>query len=158
MIAVARKPTTAIHLRWMIRKDMQEVLAIEAGSFQFPWSEEDFIRALRQRNVIGFIAEQNESVVGFMVYLLEKKRLHLLNIAVHPGYRNQRVGEAMVKRLIGKLSKGSRNRIMLEVRETNLPAQLFFRAMGFRAVSVLRDFYEGTPEDAFLFQYRHKEG
>ena len=44
---------------------------------------------------------------------------------------------------------------MLEVRETNLPAQLFFRAHGFRAVSVLRDFYEDTAEDAYLMQYRH---
>ena len=44
---------------------------------------------------------------------------------------------------------------MLEVRETNLPAQLFFRQLGFRAVSVLRDFYEDTTEDAYLMQYRH---
>jgi len=44
---------------------------------------------------------------------------------------------------------------MLEIRETNLSAQLFFRALGFRAVSVLRDFYEDTPEDAYLMQYRY---
>ncbi|MEM7316575.1 MAG: ribosomal-protein-alanine N-acetyltransferase RimI, partial [Planctomycetota bacterium] len=46
-----------------------------------------------------------------------------------------------------------RNRIMLEVRETNLQAQLFFRSGGFKAVSVLRDFYEDTVEDAYMMQY-----
>jgi len=45
---------------------------------------------------------------------------------------------------------------MLEVRETNLDAQLFFRRMGFRAVSVLRDFYDDTVEDAYVMQYRHE--
>ena len=45
---------------------------------------------------------------------------------------------------------------MLEVRETNLAAQLFFRGQGFRAVSVLREFYDDTPEDAYLMQYRYR--
>jgi ribosomal-protein-alanine N-acetyltransferase len=44
---------------------------------------------------------------------------------------------------------------MLEVRETNLPAQLFFRGMGFKAISLLKDFYEDTTEDAYLMQYRY---
>jgi ribosomal-protein-alanine N-acetyltransferase len=41
------------------------------------------------------------------------------------------------------------------VRETNLPAQLFFKAAGFRAVTVLRAYYEDSPEDAYLMQFRH---
>jgi ribosomal-protein-alanine N-acetyltransferase len=44
---------------------------------------------------------------------------------------------------------------MLEIRETNLSAQLFFRDAGFRAISVLRSFYDDTPEDAYLMQYRY---
>jgi ribosomal-protein-alanine N-acetyltransferase len=42
---------------------------------------------------------------------------------------------------------------VLEVRETNLPAQLFFRSLGFRATSVLKDFYRDSTEDAYLMQY-----
>ena len=37
-----------------------------------------------------------------------------------------------------------------------MAAQLFFRANGFRAVSVLRHYYEDTPEDAYLMQYRYR--
>ena len=59
-----------------------------------------------------------------------------------------------IEKLTGKLSHQRRSRILLEVRETNLAAQLFFRKCGFRAVSVLRDFYEDTTEDAYLMQYR----
>ena len=48
-----QKQLVRTHIRWMIRRDMPEVLAIEAASFEFPWLEDDFIRCLRQRNCIG---------------------------------------------------------------------------------------------------------
>jgi ribosomal-protein-alanine N-acetyltransferase len=149
------KTQLPVHIRWMIRRDMPEVLAIESQSFEFPWSEEDFIRCLRQRNCIGMVAEHNERVVGFMIYELHKNRLHILNFAVNEQLRRRGIGSQMIRKLVSKLSRERRNRVMLEIRETNLAAQLFFRDLGFRAVSVLRAFYEDTPEDAYLMQYRY---
>ncbi len=139
-----------VHIRWMIRRDMPEVLQTEKSSFEFPWSEEDFLRCLRQRNCIGMVAEQNEHVVGFMIYELHKDQLHVLNFAVAPQLRRREVGSQMVEKLISKLSDRRRRRIVLEVRETNLAAQMFFKNLGFRAVSLLRDFYEDTVEDAYV--------
>ncbi|MGC3971558.1 MAG: ribosomal protein S18-alanine N-acetyltransferase [Pirellulales bacterium] len=145
------------HVRWMIRRDMTEVLAIEAESFEFPWSEEEFIRCLRQRNCIGMVAELDDKIVGYMIYELHKNRLHILNFAVAAAGRRHGVGGRMVQKLVGKLSPQRRSRILLEVRETNLAAQLFFRSQGFKAVSVLRDFYDDTTEDAYVMQYRYRE-
>jgi ribosomal-protein-alanine N-acetyltransferase len=139
----------------MIRRDMPEVLAIERDSFEFPWFEEEFVRCLRQRNCIGMVAEHAERVVGFMIYELHKTRLHILNFAVAPDMRRRGVGRQMAEKLVGKLSSQRRTRISLEVRETNLPAQIFFRQNGFRATSVLHDFYEDSPEDAYLMQFYH---
>ncbi len=150
------KQDVCVHIRWMIRRDMPEVLDIEGQSFEFPWSEEDFIRCLRQRNCIGMVAEFEEQVVGFMIYELHKTRLHVLNFAVNPKFRRRAVGQAMMSKLVSKLSHQRRNRILLEVRETNLAAQLFFRRIGFRAVSVLRDFYDDTTEDAYLMQFTYQ--
>lgn len=146
-----------VHIRWAIRQDMGEVLEIENESFEFPWSEEDFIRYLRQSNSIGMVCEYDERIVGFMLYELHKKWLHPLNFAVHPAFRRRDVGTQMVEKLITKLSKQRRNRIQLAIRETNLRGQLFFRSQGFRAISVLRDYYDDTPEDAYLMQYVYDE-
>jgi len=140
----------------MIRRDIPEVLAIEAESFEFSWSEEDFIRCLRQRNCIGMVAQYDDQVVGFMIYELQKTRIHALNFAVAKNYRRRGVGSQMIAKLTGKLSAQRRNRILLEVRETNLPAQLFFRGNGFRATGVLHDHYDDTPEDAYKMQYRYR--
>lgn len=142
------------HVRWMIRRDMPEVLDIEARTFEFPWNEEHFIRCLRVRNNIGMIAERKDRVDGFMVYELHKTSLRVLNFAVRPECRREGIGKAMVDKLKSKLDPKRRNRLSLEVRETNLTGQLFFRSQGFKAVSVLRDYYDDFPEDAYVFQFR----
>ena len=81
------KGQVRVHIRWMIRRDMPEVLQTEQESFEFSWSEEDFLRCLRQRNCIGMVAEQGERVIGFMIYELHKQKLHIINFAVHPQFR-----------------------------------------------------------------------
>lgn len=150
------KQELRVHIRWMIRRDMPEVLDIERESFEFPWFEEDFIRCLRQRNCIGMVAEHGEQVVGFMIYELHKSRLHVLNFAVAQTARLRGVGRQMVEKLVSKLSSQRRTRISLEVRETNLAAQLFFKQVGFRATSVLRAYYEDSPEDAYVMQFHYE--
>jgi ribosomal-protein-alanine N-acetyltransferase len=148
------KEQVRVHIRWMIRRDMPEVLQTEQQSFEYAWTEEDFLRCLRQRNCIGMVAEQGEKVVGFMIYELHKAKLHILNFAVNAAWRHAGVGGQMVAKLISKLSSHRRTRITLEVRETNLAAQLFFSKQGFRAVRVLRGYYEDSGEDAFVMQYQ----
>ena len=152
-MATAEQDQLQIHVRWMIRRDMPEVLEIEQEAFEFPWSEEDFTRCMRQRNCIGMVAEIADSVVAFMIYELHRSRLHVLNFAVRRSHRRLGIGTQMMEKLVAKLSPERRNRIVLEVRERNLPAQLFFRSLGYRAISVLKDFYQDTTEDAYLMQY-----
>ena len=142
-----------IHVRWMIRRDMAEVLEIEQEAFEFPWSDDDFTRCMRQRNCIGMVAEMADSVVAFMIYELHRSRLHVLNFAVRRSHRRLGIGTQMMEKLVGKLTPERRSRVVLEVRERNLPAQLFFRTLGYRAISVLKDFYQDTTEDAYLMQY-----
>jgi ribosomal-protein-alanine N-acetyltransferase len=59
-------PILRPHIRWMIRRDLPEVLRIENAAFPFPWSESDFLRCLRQRNTIGMSVEYDDRFVGFL--------------------------------------------------------------------------------------------
>lgn len=150
----SQKQAISVQIRWMIRRDMPEVLRIENDSFEFNWSEEDFLACLRQRNCIGMVAEHEGHVVGFMIYELHKTSLHILNFAVAPQFRRTGVGAQMIEKLINKLSQQRRQEIVLEVRETNLAAQLFYHTQGFRAVRVLRNHYADSAEDAYVMNYR----
>ena len=61
---------TCVYMRWMIRRDIPEVVQIENKSSDNPWSKEDFEKKLRNRYIIGIIAEHNELIVGFIIYEL----------------------------------------------------------------------------------------
>lgn len=144
------------HIRWMIRRDLPRVLEIENDCFPDPWTEDNFVACLRQRNIIGMVADDRDETVGFMLHELHRNRLHVINFAVCPKRRREGVGDAMIRKLTGKLGD-IRNRITLHVCERNLNGQLFFRACGFRAVSVVREMYD-DGQDAYLFRYSHWTG
>ena len=141
-----------VHIRWMIRRDMGEVLAIERQSFESAWTEEDFLNYLRQRNCIGMVAEHNDRIIGFMIYELHKGRMHLLNFAVASSHRRNGVGSQMVGKLEMKLASHRRSKLTLAIRERNLAGQMFFRSQGFRCVKTLRAYYPETGEDALLME------
>jgi ribosomal-protein-alanine N-acetyltransferase len=153
---VDKKRKAEIIVRPIIRRDFKEVLTIEAEIFQFPWLAGDFEKVLRGVHCYGAVAEYQDTVVGFVVFELLKHHIRVLNLAVEGWHRRCGVGRMMIEKLVGRLSVLRRRAITCEIRESNLDAQLFFCAVGFRAVAVLRDFYENTPEDAYLFTRFYK--
>ncbi len=135
-------------IRWMIRRDMPEVLLIEQESFERLWTEDDFIRCLRQRNCIGMVAEYEERVVGFMIYELLKNRIRILNFAVAPSFRRKGVGRQMAEKLKARLS-ATRTSISIEIPRNSIFAELaiyFFGTMGFEPLP------PRTPPDAWLLK------
>ncbi len=152
-----KRSKSCLYIRWIMDRDMPEVLEIENRSFEFPWLEEDFIGCLHQRNCVGMVAKHDGRVVGFMIYFLEANRIELDNLAVDPEYRRRGVGAHMVQKLIDKLSSQRRRRLVVKVRERNLDGHLFFRRVGLRVTAVLRGFFEETGEDAYRFEYRVKD-
>ncbi len=154
---VANRRNDSTHLRWMVLRDIPEVSAIEKACFEFSWTEEEFLKCLKQRNCVGMVAERNDVIIGFMIYEMSKNRINLLNLGIQPALRGQNVGRQLIQKLAGKLTGERRNRITCEIRERNLNAQLFLRALGFRAVGILRNFYEETQEDAYVMEYRVAE-
>ncbi len=158
-----------MHIRWLVKNDMPQVMAIERASFEVPWSEADFVRTLRTTNSIGQVCEVDRRVVGYMIYGFRPRELQLWNLAVAPLARRQGldtrvgVGTALVQKLIDKLGIAKpgyerRSRLVVDVRESNLAAQLFFKSCGLRAVKVIRNFYRDIAEDVYRFEYRLPTG
>lgn len=141
-----------VSVRFLIPRDMPDVLEIERASFDRPWNEDDFRCGMRQRNCIGLVAERHGEIVGFMIYELQKAKLVLLNLAVAPNARLQWVGHRLVRRLQDKVSQQRRKAIEVTVSDDNLDAHLFLRSQGFKAVAIERGYYE-DGEDAYVFRF-----
>ena len=140
------------NIRWIIRRDMPEVRVIEKASFEFPWSRDDFILALRQRNCVGMVAE-TDAIVGYMLYELHKEQLNIINFAVSPSFKRQGIGREMIEKLKSKLHEKRKSSLCVGIRETNFEAQQFFRASGFQVTNTLKNYYEDTTEDTYLMKF-----
>lgn len=144
---------TSVHIRWMIRRDVPEVLQIELGCSNHPWKEEDLLVLLRQRNCIGMVAEHGDRVVGFMVYELHRHHVDITRLCVSPKYMNTYIGSQMIKKLKDKLSSHRRTALHVTVRETDLRVQQFLRSHKFVARQVIRNHFEDTDEDGYFMLY-----
>lgn len=121
------------HVRWLIRRDTDEVLFISYATDR-PLTRETLADSLRGLNRIGMVVEVGEKVVGFMLYELHNDRLHVTHLAVHPLWQRVGIGAAMVEKLMSKLSERRRTRITLDVNERNVTGQIWLRGRGFLAV------------------------
>lgn len=144
-------------IRWMVNADLPEILDIEFNCFENPWSGKAFHAAKKNRDVVVMVADIEGQVVGYMVYELHKHFINVLNFAVHYEFRRKGVGRAMVAKLLDKLCREKRNKITLKVRDTNLGGQNFYKALGFKAVSVLYGAYSDSDDAAYLFEYNLEE-
>jgi len=122
------------HIRWMICRDMSEVLAIENESSEFPWKEEDLIRCLKQRNCVGMVVDYDDHVAGFMFYELNRESINVLKFAVKKGYRQLGIGTAMINKLFQKLSPDRRARITIGAISSSQP---FFEKYKFSKTDIL---------------------
>ena len=160
-----------IHQRWMIRRDLPEVLAIESASHRFPWSERDIERRLRQRNCIGRVALiphghasphdlERCCAIGFALFLLgARTHIRLLNLAVDPILRRLGVGTALVDHLKAKLDPAyfPGRQLVVWARETELDGLLFLRSQGFQATEVVRNHFSDSGEDAVVMRFTAPE-
>lgn len=145
-----------LKIDWMLRHDMEQVLQIEAQSFEPAscWTHEDFLSSLQQRLVIGSVAREGRKVLGYCVYelgdrLQGDREVRIQNLAVHPDHRRQGAASLLVKKLLSKLSTFNRNCLVCNVGDHNTAAHLFLRSQGLIATRVLRD----AIRDTYRFEY-----
>lgn len=144
-----------IDIRWMLRRDMYDIVDIERASFTSPWSVEEFVECLRKKNNIGIVAEHNKRVVSFLIYGLYDKYIEITNVATHPIYRNQGIATALITKIIDKLHPQRRTSIKINIAESNLSTQLFFQHLDFIAIDILSN--TDNKEDMYCLQYVQKQ-
>lgn len=128
----------------MIRRallcDIPEIVEIEDSSFDVPWP--DFLFKAHLNNP-GFVVYEQEKVLAYaMVGSSEDKRkAHLQSIAVHKEYLRQGIASKLLEWCIDLAKLYGFNKMMLEVRESNLTAQLFYLNNGFLVEGKIDGYY-----------------
>lgn len=137
-------------VREMAARDLGPVLAIEAESHPNAWSRDDFDRWLAQPHVSAHVLDAGEGVMGFFLVAVEGDHLHVVNLAVASVHRRRGLASRALRAIEGIARAKALERIHLEVRESNLAAQLLYKKSGYVATSILRGYY--GDEDGYLMR------
>ena len=142
----------SLSIRKMSFHDLQGVYDIEKLSNPTPWSKTSFSDCLRgfYQNLIVTIDKEQ---VAFCIMTVNFTESHLLNISVHPNYRNQGIGEILLKVSEKKAIKKGVTDIFLEVRESNKNAISFYKKNKYKYVGIRKNYYKlnSGSEDGLIF-------
>lgn len=129
-----------------------QIAELEKVCFADPWSVTSIETELSSRLSLWFVAMEGDTVVGYVGSQTVIDESDVMNIAVHPDYRRQGIGEALLETLADALrEKGSRG-LTLEARVSNTPAVSLYKKAGFLQVGLRKNYYRNPKEDALILR------
>lgn len=137
-------------IRFMCGYDVIRVADIEQEAFDCPWSHAEINDTRKREDVVGRVAiNGNGVVVGYAFVSMQDDRLALLSLAVCKQWRFCGIGRQLLEDVQAKLDPTGRSFCEMMVCERNVPAQLWLRECGLKAMKVVRNYFKADDR-----QYR----
>lgn len=139
-------------IRPMTEEDVEAVFLLESVCFPDPWSRKSIRDTLREERCCMLVAEEANILCGYLnsTYLFEE--LNLNRVAVLPDFRRRKIGASLLKALMDFCAAHGLTRLMLEVREGNLPARKLYESFGFVSLGQRKNFYQNPPEAGVIME------
>lgn len=145
-----------VRIRNFEENDLFNVMNIADISLQEDYDEEVFLTIMDAWNAGIFVAEVQNTLVGFISGTFGgdvKNSGRILMLAVHPYYRRSGIGSSLMDTFEDHcISKGV-NRITLEVRPSNEEAIEFYMSRGYKPVKIMEDFYSNGEKGVKMERY-----
>lgn len=130
--------------------DLDAIAAIEAASFDRPWTREIFAqelaRSIARLDVVG------SPPIAFVCTWHVVDEAHLLRIAVAPEHRRRGLARVLVQAVLARAAELGCTHVDLEVAADNAPALALYHALGFVEVGRRAGYYTTPPGDALLMR------
>ena len=133
--------------------DVPAILAIEQ---QAPgaahWTADEYSNLVGSGVVL--VAEEAGKLCGFVCAKAIAGEWQIENVVVAAEFLRRGIANQLVRELIQRAASEAASAILLEVRESNLPARRLYEKQGFREVGRRRVYYRNPMEDAILYALR----
>ena len=130
---------------------IDQMVIIEQECFSVPWSRDALMEELDNPCAHYVVCTDKEgNVVGYIGSRVVLDSADITNVAVRPQHRRRGIGLKLVTIMLGLMKHMGVASVLLEVRESNLPAQNCYADAGFQVVGRRKNYYELPKEDALL--------
>ncbi len=137
-----------VSFRPIAASDMDEIMAIERASFDYPWSSRFFLQELQVSCSRSVLAEVSGRIVGYVLFWLLADTVDVHNIAVRKDFRRRGIARRLLQQVVSEGQRRSIVRVTLEVRKSNISAQKLYESFGFFVTGVRKGYYLDDGEDA----------
>ncbi len=134
-------------------RHIKEIARLEKECFSTPWSEQTIEDAFKTGTRF-FVAQKDNSVLGYVGISAILDEGYITNVAVFPEARQQGVASALLNSLFEFAKENSLSFISLEVRESNNAAISLYQKFGFKTEGKRKNFYSNPQEDALIMTKR----
>lgn len=135
--------------------DVPAILAIEQQAASAAhWTANQYQKLLEMAAGTLLIAENKGTPCGFLAAKRVLEEWEIENLVVARGSQRGGVAGELMHALIRQAKCNAGSKILLEVRESNLPARRLYEKHGFREVGNRRQYYQQPVEDAVLYELR----
>lgn len=133
-------------------RDFKDVLEIDAEAFNSRNPSYDvYIYLTYSSNFL--VADIGGKVIGYIVTMDMGVDSKIMSFAVKKEFRRKGIGYMLLKEVIKRCKEKGKQRILLEVRVSNVAAQKLYKKNGFETVDILPAYYS-DGEDAYLMELR----
>jgi ribosomal-protein-alanine N-acetyltransferase len=143
-----------VAIRSAALNDVPAILAIEQ---QAPgaahWTAEPYKKLVGSGGVV-LVAEEAGKLCGFVCAKAVADEWEIENVVVAAEFLRRGIANELLRELIQRAAGEAASAILLEVRESNLPARRLYEKHGFHEVGGRRVYYRDPTEDAILYALR----
>ena len=135
---------------------VNDILAIRALAQQSPlaahWTADQYSKLVSDGIVL--IAEDSGNVCGFVAANAVAGEWEIENVVVACEFLRRGLASQLLCELMLRAKSVSASTLLLEVRESNLPARRLYEKHGFAEEGRRRAYYQDPKEDALLYALR----
>ena len=141
------------HYRRMTTADLDAVLRIENHVYAHPWTRGNFGDSL-EAGYRCLIMEVAGDIAGYAIVMIGAGEAHLLNLSVADAWQRRGLGRDLLHQVINLARREAAERLLLEVRESNVAAQALYQGSGFLRIAQRHDYYPARRgrEDAIVME------
>ena len=154
---VSETKRTPSRIEIMGESDLDEIVRIEASSRWTSWSRQSFMEEIKSPNSRCFTLKTRngagDSLVGFICFRLLEGESELLNLAIHPDYRQKGFGRELMRFYIDFCHQQKIETVYLETSVKNQAAIRLYRSFAYHPIGIRQKFYPEN-EDALLMARR----
>lgn len=144
---------TLLEIKPLTQEQLCTVLELDQLCFGGLWTLEGYQRELESPNseLLGlFVPVGSHSLLGMGCLWAILEEAHITILAIHPQYRHQGLGQALLIALLIAANERGLERATLEVRTSNEAALSLYQKFGFKTAGRRRRYYRDTGEDALI--------